>query len=353
MQLRDLLHFVGSVPLNDSEEVFRALSEAVGHYLRRIPDGETGERIKWIVFQQRMLSAHPAMEIDPAQPPLPVRQADGTVHREIVLLRMKADADPDKVIFDTGYDRAALSSYAVFKRLRDAGVIAPEMRFQFALPTPMASGLMYVSPAGRERYLAAYERALLGALRRILSEIPYRDISIQFDVCQEVLLFENYFAVREPDYKEVVFRQFGRLAAAVPDEVELGFHLCYGSPGDQPLVRLHDAGVLVDLMNGIADNVRRRVDFLHIPVPRWADEAFFAPLRQWTRPAGTWLYLGLLQFNDREGNAERIAMARRVTAEFGISAECGFGRTDPRRVPTILADHRAAADDLMASVASR
>jgi hypothetical protein len=353
MQLRDLLHFVGSVPLNDSEEVFRALSESVGRYLRRIPDGETGERIKWIVFQQRMLSAHPAMEIDPTQPPLPVRQADGTVHREIVLLRMKADADPDSVTFDTGYDRAALSSYSVFKRLRDAGAIAPETRFQFALPTPMASGLMYVSPAGRDRYLAAYERALLAALGRILAGIPHQDLSIQFDVCQEVLLFENYFSVRQPNYKDATFHQFRRLGAAVPDDVELGFHLCYGSPGDQPLVHLQHAGVLVELMNGLAEHVQRRIDFVHIPVPKWADAAFFAPLREWKGPAGTGLYLGLLRFNDRDGNRKRMAMAQQVVPQFGLGAECGFGRTDPRRVPMILADHRSAADELMTSAAAR
>ena len=100
----DLLHFVGSIPLPDGDAVFEALSSSVGGYLRRMPDGETGERIKWIVFQQRMLTAHPAMEVDPDQPPLPVRQADSTVFREIRRLRMKADVDPDRVDFDTTYD---------------------------------------------------------------------------------------------------------------------------------------------------------------------------------------------------------------------------------------------------------
>lgn len=78
---RDRLHFVGSIPLSNSEEVFRQLSTQVGPFLRRMPDGETGERILWIKFQQKMLFEHPAMELDTTQPPLPVRQADGTVHR--------------------------------------------------------------------------------------------------------------------------------------------------------------------------------------------------------------------------------------------------------------------------------
>ena len=114
----DLLHFVGSIPLRDGEAVFEELSRSVGDYLRRMPDGETGERLKWIVFQQKMLTSHPAMEVDPDQPPLPVKQSDSTVFREIRRLRMKPNVDPERVDFDTTYDRAALASYKTFIRFK-------------------------------------------------------------------------------------------------------------------------------------------------------------------------------------------------------------------------------------------
>ena len=104
--------------------------------------------------------------------------------------------------------------------------------------------------------------------------------------------------------------------------------------------------MLVELMNGIADFVKRRVEFIHIPVPKQAGDSFFAPLRSWRRPPGTQLYLGLLQFDDETGNRARIASAQRVIAEFGVAAECGFGRTDPARIPTILRNHRSAAQAL-------
>ena len=52
---RDLLasgaHLVGSVPLTSSEAVFRAVAGAIGERVRRIPDGETGPRSDWIVWQ--------------------------------------------------------------------------------------------------------------------------------------------------------------------------------------------------------------------------------------------------------------------------------------------------------------
>lgn len=342
----DLLHFVGSLPYPFCEDVFRNLGREVGGHLRRMPDGETGERIKWIVFQQRMLQQHPALEVDTGIPPLPVKQSDGTVHRHIERVRIKPGVDPDSVVFDTGYDRAAIESYQVFRRMREEGSIPPHVRFQFALPTPLATGLMYVSPNGRDGYVRAYERSLFKALDAILAAIPHRDLAIQFDVCQEVLLLEGYFPEQVPNARELVFGQLARLATAVPADVELGFHLCYGSPGDQPLVNLDTADVLVELMNGIAAGVARKVDFIHIPVPKRADASFFAPLKAWQKPTGTHLYLGLLQFNDPEGDRRRIELAREVLTEFGVAAECGFGRTDPARLPVLLANHRAAAEML-------
>ena len=39
-----IVHFVGSIPLPDSETVFRTLSKATGPHLIRLPDGETGIR---------------------------------------------------------------------------------------------------------------------------------------------------------------------------------------------------------------------------------------------------------------------------------------------------------------------
>ena len=106
---------------------------------------------------------------------------------------------------------------------------------------------------------------------------------------------------------------------------------------------LKNAAVLTELMNGIAHYVRRPVEFVHIPIPKHADASFFAPLRDWQRPGTTQLYLGLLQFDDDAGNHARIDAARTVVNDFGVGAECGFGRTDPARIPRWLDGHRKAA----------
>ena len=41
------LHLVGSIPLADSESVFRAVAQTLAGSLSRIPDGETGVRSRW------------------------------------------------------------------------------------------------------------------------------------------------------------------------------------------------------------------------------------------------------------------------------------------------------------------
>jgi hypothetical protein len=292
-----------------------------------------------------MLLDHPAMEIDPTVPPYKFVQWDGKVVREIEQARFRPGTDPDKVAFETGYDRAALASWDVFKRLRDAGTIAPRTRFQVCLSTPHASGYLYVSGPARQTYFAVYERALKAALANIAKAIPAGDLSIQWDVCQEVLAFENYFKDRPADYKKQTFDMLGRLGDAVQAGIELGYHLCYGSPRDEHLVQPRDTALLVEMLEGIAAATHRRIDFFHIPVPKGrTDEAYYAPLKAWKRPVDTKLYLGLLHHDDDAGDRIRIAVARKFVDDFGLSAECGWGRTEPGRLPGLLKGHRVAAE---------
>ena len=345
MESGERLHLIGSIPLASSEEVFRTLAQALGPFLPRIPDGETGERSRWVYFQGQMLRGHPDMEIDPTVPLYPFVQWDGKVVREIAQVRFKPSVDPDKVAFDTGYDKSAAASYEVFKRLRDGDVIAKGTRFQVSLPTPHSSGYLYVSGPARQAYFRVYERALLKALANILKTIPAKDLTIQWDVCQEVLAFEGYFKDRPDDYKKQTFDMLGRLGDSVPSDVEMGYHLCYGSPADEHLVQPRDTAILVEMLEGIAAATARPIDFFHIPVPKErTDEAYYAPLRSWKRPAGTGLYLGLLHHNDESGDRARVAAARTSIDDFGLSAECGWGRTEPGRLPGLLKGHRTAAE---------
>ena len=337
-------HLVGSIPLPDTETVFRKVSEALGPCLRRIPDGETGDRSRWIWFQRAMLESHPAMELDTTAEPFRLHQWDGKLLRETQWLKFKDDVDATAVTFPTGYRDAALESYEVYSRLRDEGVIAPDVRFQVSVPTPMATAYMYISPSSRDAYIPAYERSLMQAVTEIVDAIPHGRLAIQWDVCQEVLVFEDYFNARPTDYKEQIFQELARIGGQVPTEVELGYHLCYGSPADEHLIMPKDMGILVEISNGIFSMASRRIDFLHLPVPKdRTDTGYFEPLMELNLPTETEVMMGLIHYDDAQGDEERIATASDYLTSFGVATECGWGRTDPARVAGLLASHARAA----------
>jgi hypothetical protein len=355
MSAAGLAHLIGSVPLATTEDVFRRLSAALGPVLSRMPDGETGERRRWIYWQRTMLERHPAMEVDADAGLLELRQWDGSLLRRTDLLRFRPGVDPDAVEFPTGYAEAARESWAVFTRLRREGVVPPGLRFQVCLPTAMSSACMYVSPRAHDDYLRVYERSLLRALDDITAVIPHQELCIQWDICQEVLVFENYFPSRPVDYKTRIFALLERLARAVPADVELGYHLCYGSPADQHLVMPADAGVLAELARAIVAAVRRPLGFIHLPVPRERDDAaYFAPLRGLRLPERTRLYLGLIHHGDVEGDRRRMDAARAAMGgAFGVATECGWGRGEPARLDGLLDSHRRAVDYLLAGTPAR
>ena len=342
------IHLVGSVPLSDAETVFRTVSGALNPFLRRITDGETGQRGRWIWFQREMLLEHPDMEVDTEEPPYALYQWDGQLLRETPYVRFKPGVDPASVEFPTGYAEAALESFDLYTQLQSDGVIGQDTLFQVSLPTPLATAYMYVSPSARDAYIPAYERSLLGALGEIVASVPHDKLSIQWDVCQEVLIFENYFADRPEDYKAQVFAELGRLGNAVPDGVDLGYHLCYGSPRDEHLVMPTDMRILVEIANGISSGLNRRLDFVHMPAPQdRTDAAYFRPLAGLELADDTEIMIGLIHYDDEDGDCARIDAAERFLPEFGVATECGWGRTDPNRVPGLLVSHRLAVDYLI------
>ena len=60
------VHLTGSVLLADAEEVFRTVSSVLGNRVKRVPDGETGERSGWIAWLLPIFAEHPLLELAPA-----------------------------------------------------------------------------------------------------------------------------------------------------------------------------------------------------------------------------------------------------------------------------------------------
>jgi hypothetical protein len=324
--------------LPDSETVFRTLSGAAGPHLIRLPDGETGIRKTWIRFLQDVLAQHPAIEPATDAPPFRFVQWDGKVLREIPRLRIKAGAKPDPNGFKTGYADMAIESWGTFARMQNAGVIPPGVKFQVCLPTPIV-------PSDRQGVLPALTQHFANEVARIAAAIPNDKLAIQWDVCQEVLAWEGYYDKGPVDFRTETLDVLAKVGDAVPPAIELGYHLCYGSPADEHLVQPKDTGLMVEMTNAIAARVKRPIAFFHLPVPKGrTDDAYYAPLKGLKLGPQTELYLGLIHHGDAAGNTTRLAAARRFARVDGIATECGMARGDPARLPALLAAHVAAAE---------
>jgi hypothetical protein len=133
--------------------------------------------------------------------------------------------------------------------------------------------------------------------------------------------------------------QFRTLSPRIPESVELGYHLCFGTLGGWPRFAPADLSATVDLANATIEASGRRVDWIHIPVLPDVGESFFAPLKN-LKPRGARVYLGVI--HHMNGFKERIALARKFLPEFGLAAYCGFGRIPPAEMPVVLDEHLQA-----------
>jgi hypothetical protein len=340
---RPVIHMVGSIPLDDAETVFRTLGSRIGGHVERIPDGETGRRQRWISFINDQLKANPDFVIDKSIPPFEFKQWDGKVVYSIERLTFAPGADPSRVEFRTGYADDAIRNYAAFDRLQADGVIPAGVKYQICMATPLAIAYNFIAPSIYEPFVAVYTEHLADEFRRIAGALPHDRISYQWDVCQEVLMWEGYYD-QFPGYRDQIFSVLGRIGDMVPGDVDVGYHLCYGSPKDEHMIQPRDMTNLVDIANGIVEAVSRSVQYIHMPVPRDRnDDEYFRPLTGLKLPEATALYLGLIHVGDAANSAGKLATARKYHKVAGVAAECGLGRGDPEKFEPILDDHLSVA----------
>lgn len=339
-------HLVGSVNYDDAETTIRAAAEVLGGHLKRIPDGEVGPRFHWILFQPDVLGRAEGIERI-GDHPIPVRGLDARP------VRVADGVDPASIVFPPlGYAAAARESYALFRRLREEGVVAEGVRFQVSLPTPVAVVGAFFPEDQRAAIEPVYRDALFRELAEILGAIPHGDLAIQWDNAVEFQLIEHVEYRGKPaaepwwgDLWTGLISRAAEQAGAVPLDVEVGFHLCYGDVAEKHFVEPTDAGNLVRFANALFAASPRPVTWLHLPVPiDRDDDAYYEPLGQLELPEGTELYLGLVHREDgADGAARRIEAALRHAPAFGVGTECGIGRAPAGTTEAILETHAAVA----------
>ena len=92
-------------------------------------------------------------------------------------------------------------------------------------------------------------------------------------------VWEGVWTIFFEDVKPGIIERLVRIGNAVPEDVELGYHLCYGDLNHVHWKVPENAANLVEVANGIAAGLKRPMQWLHIPVPRDRDDdAYFEPL---------------------------------------------------------------------------
>ena len=335
----DLL-LVGSLPAESTEEALRAGGELFGDLVFALPDGETGPRALWAAYDHFTLhEPNPGIEVG-EQGATPPRHVD-----EIRVLGVRDGVD--ELHYDT-WPRIddAITSYQVFRALRDEGVIPAHLRFQVSLP-------FFTSIVGAFKRDFSHDYSILNPaledlfareIVRLTAAIPPEDLAIQWDVCWEVQNLEGVIWWMDDDAAWDRFAgPVSRVTRLIPEEVLAGYHLCYGTFGGWPMYETHDMALMVKMANFAIQNSGRPVDWLHMAGPRSLrsrDSRYFAPLADLKAP-DTRVYLGIvLPIDGVEGLRHRYATASQYLDDFGVSMYCGFGRQPGEDKMETMREHR-------------
>jgi hypothetical protein len=322
------------------EDVFRNCAKAIGTQVTMLPDGEIGDRYFWINYVAlRTYAEHPDMvtlsrhTVDNWKP---------NAYEDHWLFTIKPGVK--KIDFPKiGYAGEAKKSYAIFKRLRDQGVIPKGVRFMVAIPLIESATRPFIDTAEHfEMLWNGYGNAIAREVKDIVDSIPHQDLAIQWDICVEVAAveglegFTNQMSYLNVDPMRRYCDALAWLCKDIAPDVWLGLHICYGSlthkSGESSDVghfcEIKDLNVSVDMANQGARATGRSVEFLQMSVQlsNGFKDSYYEPLKRLDVP-GAHTYLGVIHLHDGiEGALKRAAIARKYLPVFGISTQCGWGR---------------------------
>ncbi len=340
------VHFNGSVNLADAETVMREITSRVPKGVRRMTDGETGDRNYWISFQTRKFEQMPEFET------VSVGQAYETAPDAPAMpqLRLTEDASAEMITWpNLGYADEYTRSFATFERMQSEGAIPAGVRFQMQYPTPLASMAGTFVPDDLPAIAPSYEQALFADLDIALERLPHDRVAVQWDVAVEFGALEGAMGPKVPI--DQISPGLVRCIERVPSGIPVGMHLCYGDYGHQHFKQPESLQMQVDLVNVVTSAAQRSVDFISFTVPQGRhDMAYFEPLGGLTAGSDTELYFALVPYHpDDQAPGTTAEQIEQIDAallnspagarHWGICTECGMGRVDTSDVPRLLDLH--------------
>src|SRR5262249_45754068 len=157
--------------------------------------------------------------------------------------------------------------------------------------------------------------------------IPADELAIQWDLAAEQGAVESALTQAAAAAKEVAQRMLQPardVCSAIPKNVHLGYHMCFGTLNGWPGRSPKDMTGAVLLSNAAVECSDRPVDFLHIPTLGSATDEFFRPMSE-LKPDGARVYMGAIHhLYGPEGMRPQLKTIQRYVPEFGLAAPCGF-----------------------------
>lgn len=341
------LLLVGSVPMDTVQDVFKTFGGQLGGFLPAMPDGEVGPRRHWISrVHFSVLAQHPDLEV--VRSPAKENGADRLHPRNSAdswLFRVRAGVDDVRFGeqgWRLGYAHEAINSYFIFCTLRDKGILPQGLRFQVSMPmvNSVLPPRIFPNVTDLEKVRPGYTQALRAEVETIVAKIPHHDLAIQWDCASELQdAYGNFPGFPREGAIERNIGQIEAICPYIPQEVALGYHMCFGTLGGWPRFEPEDISGAVDMANAFVAHSKRKTDWVHIPMLNRMDEKFYAPLAN-LKPQGARVFLGLI--HNMDSLKQRIAIAKKYWPDFGLAAYCGFGRVPPDDLPQVLQDHLAA-----------
>ena len=143
-----------------------------------------------------------------------------------------------------GFARDAVNSYFVFRTLKEKGVLPRHLRFQVSMPMVNSAVPPRVFPVegDLDKIKPGFEAALRAELAKIVEKIPADELAIQWDCATEVQ--DAYGAIPQLPRQGMIERnvaQVRNLSPGIPEDVALGYHLCFGTLGGWPRFQPDDA----------------------------------------------------------------------------------------------------------------
>ncbi|PVZ09358.1 hypothetical protein [Actinomycetospora cinnamomea] len=318
------VHLVGSWPAATADDAMREMARRCGAFLNSMPDGETGERGRWLANIAESLRSHPDLDV----------RHDGhwTSYDDVLDFRVRRGHRLHDL--DLGHVEPQRAGRLVLDELRREAAVPADVAFQVGLPGDLDLATFLIGRRGALRHRRAFTDALLDEIREIHAA-DGSEVVFQLEIPLELVLVATTPGPLRPAVARWLAAGVASLARRAPTGARFGLHLCLGDLQHRALAHPADAGPATILANAIAARWPRGrpLDYIHVPLaageePPSLDPRAYEPLGRLRLPVGTHLVAGFL--HERRSSEEHRSILAAVESAVGhdvdVAASCGLGR---------------------------